>query len=124
MISVSKIILGLGNFGNGVNFSFLGFFYIPQSVMWAYLTCPVTYAENQFSAVYMMLRNNSVYSVTCGFNIYFLILVCLKFTFAHTLIEVKKYKEDISMLPLHPNKKHFPYPGSSLYLVDNYWCFE
>lgn len=68
----------------------------------------------------MMLRNNSVYSVTCGFNICFLILVCLKFAFAHTLIAVKKYKEDISMLPLHPNKKHFSFPGSSLYRVDKY----
>lgn len=32
---------------------------------------------------------------------------------------MKKYKENISMLPLHPNKKHFSFPGSSLYLFIN-----
>lgn len=93
-------------------------------MMWAYLIYPFMYAENQLSAVYMMLRNNSVYNFICGFNIYFLILVCLKFIFARTLVTMKKYKENISMLPLHPNKKHFSFPGSSLYLLHKYWCFE
>lgn len=84
----------------------------------SYLSCYDMYTENQFLAVHMMLRNDSVYNFTCGFNIYFLFLMCLNFICCtYTDIAMKNYKENI--LPLHPNKKHFSFPGSSLHLVHN-----